>query len=221
MKKRLLLSLALIISVFALSAQNKYSSFYYQRTSLFEKLPVNKCDIIFAGNSITNGGEWSELFNDLRVKNRGISGDICIGLYDRLESILNGNPAKLFILIGINDIGRGGTTDSVVINTAKVIDKARCLSPNTKIYLQSILPVNDTFGLFTRHTSRWQEIKPLNEKLRELASSKNIIFIDLFSTFVLPDTEKLNPAYTNDGLHLMGDGYLKWAEIVKPYIFEK
>lgn len=200
--------------------QQKYSTFYYQRTSLFEKLAITESDIVFAGNSITNGGEWGELFNDPRVKNRGISGDVCMGLYDRLEPILNGKPAKLFLLIGINDMGRGTEPDTVVAQIEKVIDKTRLLSPNTKIYLQSILPVNDSFGMFNGHTSRWQEIKPLNNELRKLSCLKNITYIDLFSAFVLPGTEKMNPAYTNDGLHLMGDGYLKWAEVVKPYVFE-
>lgn len=30
----------------------------------------------------------------------------------------------------------------------------------------------------------------------------------------------MNNEYTNDGLHLLGKGYLKWAEIIKPYIVE-
>ena len=35
----------------------QYSAFYYQRATLFEELPVNSKDIVFLGNSITNGGE--------------------------------------------------------------------------------------------------------------------------------------------------------------------
>lgn len=27
--------------------------------------------------------------------------------------------------------------------------------------------------------------------------------------------------YTNDGLHLLGKGYLKWVEIIKPYLGRK
>ena len=66
---------------FSLFAQNgNHSTFYYQRVSLFEKLPTSNEDIIFLGNSITNGGEWVELLNDERIKNRGISGDVCNGV---------------------------------------------------------------------------------------------------------------------------------------------
>jgi lysophospholipase L1-like esterase len=42
--------------------------------------------------------------------------------------------------------------------------------------------------------------------------------VDLYSHLVTPGTDLLNPEYTNDGLHLLGAGYLKWAEVVKPLL---
>ncbi len=216
MKRTLFLIATFIVSI-SLLAQNKYSTFYYQRTSLFEKLPVTSDDIVFLGNSITNGGEWIELFGNSNVKNRGISGVICEGVYDRLQSITDGKPAKIFLLIGINDIARGAHPDSIVSNTKKIIEKILNESPFTKIYLQSILPVNDIFGMFGGHTKHWQKIKPLNRKLQLLAKDCNITFVDLHSGFVEHNTDKLNPLYTNDGLHLLGEGYMKWVEIVRPY----
>ena len=56
---------------------------------------------------------------------------------------------------------------------------------------------------------------------RQLAKTEKITFIDLYSYFIVPDTELMNPAYTNDGLHLTGEGYIKWVEIVKPYLKAK
>ena len=46
-------------------------------------------------------------------------------------------------------------------------------------------------------------------------------YIDLYSHFVDEKTGKMNIEYTNDGLHLLGKGYLKWVDIVKPYINKK
>ena len=36
-----------------------FSTYYHQRVTHFRSLPQTKDDIIFIGNSITDGGEWS------------------------------------------------------------------------------------------------------------------------------------------------------------------
>lgn len=218
MKRNPLLFILFFFTITASAQERTYSSFYYQRASLFEKLAVSEEDILFVGNSITNGGEWTELFEDARVKNRGISGDICEGLYDRLDPILKGKPSKIFLMIGINDLARGTSLDLIVAQTDGIAEKIMRESPRTIIFLQSILPVNDCYGMFEGHTRQSQIIAPLNQRLKEMAELKSITFIDLYNHFVIPGTHKLDPRYSNDGLHLMGEGYMKWVEIVKPYL---
>ncbi|NLY23867.1 MAG: sialate O-acetylesterase [Bacteroidales bacterium] len=218
MKRNPLLFILFFFTITASAQERTYSSFYYQRASLFEKLAVSEEDILFVGNSITNGGEWTELFEDARVKNRGISGDICEGLYDRLDPLLKGKPSKIFLMIGINDLARGTSPDLIVAQTDGIAEKIMRESPRTIIFLQSILPVNDCYGMFEGHTRQSQIIAPLNQRLKEMAELKSITFIDLYNHFVIPGTHKLDPRYSNDGLHLMGEGYMKWVEIVKPYL---
>ncbi|MBZ4651640.1 MAG: GDSL-like protein [Proteiniphilum sp.] len=218
MKKNLILCFITFITATTIAQQRNYSTFYYQRTSLFEKLPISEDDILFVGNSISNGGEWAELFVNSHVKNRGISGDICEGVYDRLDPLLKGKPAKIFLMIGINDLARDTSPDSIVVRISKITEKIRRESPETVIYLQSILSVNDCYGMFDEHTKHGEMIAPLNERLKELAGTKGFTYIDLYNHFVTPGTHKLNPLYSNDGLHLMGEGYLKWVEILKPYL---
>ena len=81
MKKTILTDL-LLFAAAAVFAQSEYN---FQRRSLFEKLPVTSKDIVFLGNSITDGGEWNELLANPRVKNRGISGDRSSWMLDRLD----------------------------------------------------------------------------------------------------------------------------------------
>ena len=211
--------LALASSIHA--QERKYSTFYYQRATLFEELPVTSSDIIFLGNSITNGGEWAELFDNPHVKNRGISGDVCMGVYDRLDAVVNGAPAKIFLLIGINDVDRGASADSIVERIGMIVDKIRKDSPSTKIYLQSVLPVSDHYKMFNGHTSRWQVVPEINKGLVRLAADRGVKYIDLYSHFIDNTTGKMNIEYTNDGLHLLGKGYKKWVGIVKPYVDEE
>ena len=63
MKKVILLAAALFVAV-ASFAQNEYN---YQKRSLFEQLPIRGNDIVFLGNSITDGCEWAELFNNRHI----------------------------------------------------------------------------------------------------------------------------------------------------------
>lgn len=74
----LIIGLTYSLSTFGQTGR-RYSTYYYQRVSLFEQLPISSDDILFIGNSITDGGEWSELFQNSHVKNRGISGDTTWG----------------------------------------------------------------------------------------------------------------------------------------------
>lgn len=220
MRKLFLLLMVCCMVATADAQERKYSTFYYQRATLFEVLPVTSDDIIFLGNSITNGSEWSELFGNLHVKNRGISGDTTMGVYDRLDAILKGQPAKIFLLIGINDVSRGIAADTIVRNIGMIVEKVKKDSPNTRLYLQSVLPVTDHYKLFGGHTSRAAMVPEINKGLKALAEKESVTYVDLYSQFLDPATGKLNIEYTNDGLHLLGKGYLKWKEVVSPYVNE-
>ncbi|HTH30207.1 MAG TPA: GDSL-type esterase/lipase family protein, partial [Lacibacter sp.] len=117
--KRLLFAAVLLVQVH-LYAQVKlpllhdslFSTYYHQRVTFFKSMPQTKDEIIFLGNSITDGAEWAQLFNDVRMKNQGISGDVTAGVLHRLPVVTNRKPAKIFLLIGTNDLARGISADS-------------------------------------------------------------------------------------------------------------
>lgn len=223
MKALHLLAAGLLMSAATIaSAQNAAPRFtpptyHSQRSTLFEVLPADTTDIIMLGNSITDGGEWSELFGDLRVKNRGISGDITEGVLSRLSSIVKGRPAKVFMLIGINDLSRGYTPDSITARIFRIVDTIRTGSPRTQVYVQSILPLNPSFNKFQDHMPHAAEVPVINARLASEADARGYTFIDLYPAFVNSEG-LLDPAYTNDGLHLLGAGYLRWRDLISPYI---
>ena len=216
----LLIILTLSTNFSAYSQNNKYHTLYYQRASLFEHLPIDSDDIVFLGNSITHFGEWHELFDNPNIKNRGISGDIAQGVFDRLDPVINGKPAKIFLLIGINDVSHDVSADSIVCAIKKIAEKIIRTSPATKLYIQSVMPVNSSFNMFLKATTKGDVVKEINKRLQSLCMSNNITYIDIYSHLTAAGEEVLNPEYTNDGLHLMGKGYIKWAEAVKNYISE-
>jgi lysophospholipase L1-like esterase len=187
---------------------------YQLKVDQFRAYKDSKKDIIFLGNSITAGTDWNELLEMPNVKNRGISGDITFGILERLDEVIEGQPAKVFVLIGINDISRN-IPDSVIIqNYQKIISRIKRGSPSTKIYFHTLLPTNSSFGKFKNHYNKEDHILWINKALKELANREKITLIDLYPVF-LDKENNLEKAYTHDGLHLNASGYKKWSDVLK------
>lgn len=219
MRNRLtVLLLLLVLATMANAQARKFSAYYYQRATLFEKMTDKSGGIIFIGDSITDGGEWCTLFGNPSILNFGISGDISEGVLARINSVTQHKPKKLFLMIGINDLASGISPDSISKNIVRIIDNVQQNSPKTKIYVQSVLPVNPSFSMFSGHVSKGKEVIILNGLVKSVCEAKNCTFIDLYSSFKMPDSELLNPQYTNDGLHLLGDGYILWSKLVSSYV---
>jgi len=219
MKSKILFLLLIILAVDCLAQEKtrrKWLTYYEQKKSNFESLPNDKDEIIFLGNSITEGCEWNELFDDNRIKNRGISADVAEGVFLRLGEVTESKPLKIFLMIGINDLAFGYSIDEILEFYSKILNKIKEDSPKTKTYIQSVLPINQSFGKFSAYDTLSNVIIKLNLKFEKLAKDQNLDFINLHESFVL--NNRLNPKYTNDGLHLTGKGYLLWKRLIKQYI---
>lgn len=200
--------------------RRKYHDHYYKRLAEFEtEKPINSKEIVMLGNSITEaGGNWSEKLGVANIRNRGISGDNATGVYDRLDEILKGKPKKIFLMIGINDVSHHLPTDTIVNHISLIIEKIRLSSPKTRLYLQSILPINESFGHYTRLTGKSAQVIEINEKLKALARNWKITYINLFPLFTQPGTDTLRANLTGDGLHITEEGYEIWRRELKKHL---
>ena len=198
-------------------AQANQDVYYARRSTHFATLPVSKSDIIMLGNSLTDGAEWNELLGNKHVKNRGIIGDIVQGLYERMEPILKGQPKKIFILSGVNDVSHGVTGDSIGRAMEKLIVLIKTRSPRTKIYLQSMLPFNNDVREWKLLKGREQVVVDGNKALEDVARRQGVTWINLYPLFA-DEKGCLKAELTNDGLHLMGPGYLIWRDAIKKYV---
>jgi lysophospholipase L1-like esterase len=187
---------------------------YVLKLGQFKSFPNSRTDVIFLGNSITAGIDWMELLGMPNARNRGISGDISFGVLERLGEVTEGKPAKVFILIGINDI-QHNIPDSVILNNyRRIIRRIKVESPATKIYFQTLLPVNNEFTQFKNHYNKDEHIAAVNSGLKKLSEEEKITVIDLHPHF-LNEQNKLKKELTMDGLHLNAEGYKVWAGILK------
>jgi len=193
----------------------EHPTHYYLQKSIYESLPNNAGEIIFLGDSITDFGEWSELFDSARIKNRGIGGDRTDGVLGRLNEMLRAAPDKIFLMIGYNDLSKGVNFETIISNYRKIIQLIRTQSPETRVYVQSVLPVNyDKYRGRVRNT----DVVKLNQHLKDLSIQYKAEYIDLFESFRDGNDQLSSEFSANDGLHINGKAYLEWKSIIKDYV---
>lgn len=197
---------------------------YHRRISIWQDTAGDIADgsIVFVGDSHTEYFALDEYFQNFPVINRGIYGDTTKGVINRLnESVLNLNPSKIFLLIGVNDINKTGeTNEAIVENIREIIKRIRNVIPDVKIYVQSLYPVNK-YGKNSRRTHVFKldnkRIIAINQLLESFCSSEHIVYIDMFSRLTDKNGE-LYEEFTIEGLHLNAAGYRFIAEILRPYV---
>jgi hexosaminidase len=195
-----------------------FPTYYRQRTEHFNSLPKKQHQVVFVGNSITDGAEWGELFEDPNIQNRGISGDVTSGVISRLPELMKTSPKKMFLLIGVNDLSRGTGVDSIFKNIGLIARYVKQECPGTALYVQSLLPVNDSFKAFPSHTNKATSIQQLNLRLNRNAMAYGYTYLDFYQYFT-NEQGKLDPKFTNDGLHLRGEGYALWKHLLYPSVY--
>ncbi|HJE03549.1 MAG TPA: GDSL-type esterase/lipase family protein [Aliarcobacter thereius] len=202
-----LLSVLLFFVIYSYSNEWKIQNdpYYKHKVSQFFMLKdFNTSKIMMLGDSITDEGEWSELWGEL-VQNRGISGDTTLGVLDRVHTI-SSNIEDVYIMIGVNDIMRGSNAKEVFKNYKKIVKYF--LDKKIKVNIQSTLYIGES-----RKSNFNNEIELLNKSLKDFAKLKNIKFIDLNT--ILSENNILNPQYTKDDLHLNGEAYQLWINLLK------
>ncbi|MFV5703326.1 GDSL-type esterase/lipase family protein [Flavobacterium sp. XS2P12] len=189
---------------------------HQKRLTLFKIEPIVKGKIIFLGNSLTEFGDWQKLLNDTSIINRGIAGDNTFGVINRLEDIINLQPKKIFIEIGINDISQNIPVEIIVSNITSIVKILKEKSPKTKVYVYSILPTNDNVkNNYPDAFNKNNVVSLVNLQLQREAKRIKFTYIDL-STIFKDKKNNLNLVYADsDGLHLNGLGYQTWIKILK------
>lgn len=199
--------------------QANADKYWEQKVSLFDHLPITENDIVFLGNSITDGGNFEELFKREDVKNRGIRSDIIPGVMKRLDQVVKGHPRKIFLLIGINDVSHGHSVDKLAQRYENLVKEIMRRSPQTKLYLQSIMPIDNRFGVYRNLRGKEQTVMDFNKRIQAIAEENGLTYIDLWP--VLSDKEgRMRSDFTNDGLHLTGPGYRAWTNAIRHFLDE-
>lgn len=190
-----------------IAAQKKHTK------EIFDMLPIQDSTVIMLGNSITAGFAWHEHFKNTNILNRGIPGDNTSDILNRLTAITKYKPQKIFLLIGVNDL-LYTPPQYVAENYRKIVRTILTQSPQTELFLESILPINNQIrnsGIAN------QDILKLNQYIQQIAIENNLKYIDIHS-FMKNERGELNADLSLDGIHLNAKGYLIFANIIKKFL---
>ena len=171
------------------------------------------CDAVFFGDSITCDGNFDELFPKLQIVNLGVYGDTLDDLLRRVPEVQAENPARIFLLGGINSL-QDDNADLCLDQYAALLDALRADCPGSELIVQSVLPVGDDVVRFLGCSN--ETIRSFNAELETLAGEKSCEYVDLWPAYEKDGA--LDPALTRDGVHLNFYAYGPWAEIVSPYL---
>lgn len=187
--------------------------------SFNERVKQGNVDLIFIGDSITQGWEgagkdvWAKHYTPRNAVNLGIGGDRTQHVLWRLD---NGNiagihPKLAVIMIGTNNSGTN-TPEQIAEGTTAIVNKLRAVLPETKILLLAVFPrgadKNDTKRLVNEKT---------NEIVARLADGKMVEYLDIGPKFLAEDGT-LSREIMPDLLHLNQKSYQIWADAIEEHV---
>lgn len=174
---------------------------------------------VYFGDSIT--AQFKQLSTIPHVINMGVGGDKTIELVGRLNAVTLEQPDKLFVLVGINDflVNKGKFGNHLVI---PIEDVYRVLLQTLKISIKqcefnilAIFPVNSGSVIREEEVEIFNyEIDELNQRIRRLAESFEMNFIDI-TTHFKDESNALKREFTPDGIHLTTEAYDLYFNLMK------
>ncbi len=191
------------------------------RLERLERYTYNKESIVFLGDSITSRYDLNKYFPNYNVYNSGIAGNMTKDILENMENrIFAYNPTKVFILIGTNDLVYSGLdNDGIKNNIEEIINKIYEKNSNTKIYLESIYPVNNSLNKEIVETRTNDNIKDLNNKIEKICNNNKCTYINMYDNLT-DKNDNMKRIYTVDGLHLNKIGYKVVASKLTKYLNE-
>ncbi len=152
----------------------------------------------FARTSMTVGNCFS-----------GSKSETGTGSIDLEEYLTENKFGKIYILLGINEIGYSYSW--IVSRYESMIERISELQPDAKIIIQSNMHVTKAKSDANPDTFSNVRIDTLNKKLAELADGERVFYFGFESIFD-GDNGALKSEYSRDGVHFAKAGYILWKE---------
>ena len=177
---------------------------YKEENKLYSPYEV---DVVFLGDSLTDGYDVQKYYPDCLCLNRGIGGETTIGLEERLGvSVYDVKPKVAVMLIGINNV------DTMFTNYENILKGFEENLGSTEIILLSLTSMSGEWGK-RNHIAAYS-----NVRIKMLAQKYGYRFVDLYSPLMNPETGEIYGEYTTDGGHLTAAGYEVLTREITPMV---
>ena len=188
--------------------QQMLEDYYNGKVEQFEEenksIIPGETDVVFLGDSLTDGCDLSLYYPEYTTLNRGIGGDTTIGLEKRLDvSVYAVQPKVVVMLIGANNCS------TMFDNYENILISLKENLPESKIILVSLTSMGGTWGK-NNNLAAFN-----NVKIRALAEKYDFKFVDVYTPLLNFETNEIYEEYTSDGGHLTHEGYLVLTSEVK------
>jgi len=188
---------------------------YAASDAILSKLPAGTNQVIFMGDSITDGWNLAQYFPNKPYVNRGISGQTTPQMLVRFRpDLIELQPNATIFLAGTNDIaGNTGFEpfDVIIGNLMSMAELAR--SHNIKVIIASLLPVCGGVTGSRPPTI----INKINLFIKEYCQQTGAIYLDYFSA-MKGANGLLRQELTGDCLHPNAAGYQIMAPLAQAAI---
>ena len=177
-------------------------------------------DALFIGDSRTVGlrdytdlSEHADFYCETSLTIYKVMEEEFKGLGTVEDALAEKDYGKIYLMVGINELGRG-TTEDFMQQYTEVIDTLHELEPEAKIFIQGIMRVsgekNNSDAIFNN-----SNINARNNAIATLADNKQFFYIDV-NEVVCDEEGNLNAEYTFDQIHLLG----VYDELWKQFLLE-
>ena len=193
--------------------QQLMAEHYKNRVALFTEENKNyspgEVDVVFLGDSLTEGYDLDTFYPQYVTVNRGIGGDTTFGVWERLEvSVFALQPKAVVMLIGANNF------DTMFERYEDIVKSLRENLPDSHIVLISLTSMGKEWG---RNN---QKAAFNNVKIKLIAERNGCTFVDMYSPLLNEETDEIFPEYTSDGGHLTAEGYQVFTDTLTPVLKE-
>jgi hypothetical protein len=165
---------------------------------------------VFIGDSITEELEFYNALNKSSVLSK--KGNCVLNGKSLVSSLQNIKPKRIFLLYGLNDLDMFQDVSDFKRNYISLIETIKQKLPNSKIFIQSSLPVQEKAVQENKNYSQDRMMKFVQAE-EELAKEEGVIYIDIRP--VVKGNESL---YEQDGAHFKPKFCELWLNFIKSYL---